>query len=431
MKDIDFDELDKAVNRFLGEDVAETKQVVTPAAPEKTEDISESIKPIEAKPKQAPRSARELHGASSGVPVSRSTGRFMDIMRPGQVNVPAPTPVVQSPPERTEPKVVVEAKPVKNPADLVENLSGNVHQRRARKTLPKGLNEELEVASNINYEQPVLESVEVAELPKPTLAPDFDALKANQVLPAEDVLAAKLKSQPQMEVEAELDDNKFVEPFLGAPRSQKPDLSDEIITSGTPGLTQIEDDDDILVYGEAHETVRERINRQAIEEVKGDVTLDAPVEESAGKIELGALKNETDTNTDESLEASSSTKEASRDETKKPIISTDEEPEAPLTTPFLPNARVEKRPLGAAITDQNNSIENTQSRLVNGGAPAKKTKKSANSRSAVPILNSDEYSSPIVARPKRKSGWAVVIAILGIIAMGVLGGLLAWYFLLG
>ncbi|MBS7346716.1 MAG: hypothetical protein KIG14_03320, partial [Candidatus Sacchiramonaceae bacterium] len=251
MKDIDFDELDKAVNRFLGEDVAETKQVVTPAAPEKTEDISESIKPIEAKPKQAPRSARELHGASSGVPVSRSTGRFMDIMRPGQVNVPAPTPVVQSPPERTEPKVVVEAKPVKNPADLVENLSGNVHQRRARKTLPKGLNEELEVASNINYEQPVLESVEVAELPKPTLAPDFDALKANQVLPAEDVLAAKLKSQPQMEVEAELDDNKFVEPFLGAPRSQKPDLSDEIITSGTPGLTQIEDDDDILVYGEA------------------------------------------------------------------------------------------------------------------------------------------------------------------------------------
>ncbi|MBS7346245.1 MAG: hypothetical protein KIG14_00840, partial [Candidatus Sacchiramonaceae bacterium] len=213
--------------------------------------------------------------------------------------------------------------------------------------------------------------------------------------------------------------------------SQKPDLSDEIITSGTPGLTQIEDDDDILVYGEARETVRERINRQAIEEVKSDVALDASVEESTGKVELDTLESEADTNTDQSLEVSNPAKEASRNETKKPIASTDEEPEAPLTTPFLPNARVEKRPLGAAITDQNNSIENTQSRLVNGGAPAKKTKKSANSRSAVPILNSDEYSSPIVARPKRKSGWAVVIAILGIIAMGVLGGLLAWYFLLG
>lgn len=420
MKDIDFDELDKAVNRFLNEDTAEKKQIIS--TPEKVEEVK--VAEVEAVPeiepevaKQPARTAKELHGRPTGFGDSQAprAGRFMDIMRPSQISAPAPT--VKSTPENIEAQTPsADTKVVKNPADLVENLSDSVHQRRVRKTAPKGLNEELEVASNVNYEQPVLEAVEIAELPKPALAPSFDALKAQQALPAEDISV----DNPEADIEAKTsDDTKFVEPFLGEANLEKPDLSDEIITSGAPGLTQIEDDDDMLVYGKTHETVRERINRQAIEEIKDDI---APkiTDENPAKTDSAASVNIAEAEIEKAEETP---------EVKKPFT-VNEEPETPLTTPFLPNARVEKRPLGASPAAHNNLVENTESRLVNSG-PIKETKKSANSRESVPILNSDEYSSPIVARPKRKSGWGIVFAILGIIIVGALGGLLAWYLLIG
>lgn len=431
MKDIDFDELDKAVNRFLSEDIAEKVQTV--ATPEKTEDVTEYIGLAEGRDKPLGRTAKELHSQSvaTGGGQAPRTGRFMDIMRPSQDKAASTSPARSifddANPQSQTP--AIEAKPVKSPADLVENLSDNLHQRRARKPILKGLNEELEVAGSIKYEQPVLGAVEIAELPKPTLMPDFDALKAQQVLPAEDVSIGGFKTQSAARVESTALNNKFVEPFLTTPRLEKTDLNDEIRTSGVPGLVQIEDDDDILVYGEAHETVRERINRQAIERARNDISLRASAEEARNVIAPDTLANNTRANASHLAEVSRGAIVGLKNETKQPII-TDEEPEAPLTTPFLPNARVEKRPLGVTPASYSNLPENTESRLING-APSGESKKTADSRGSVPILNSDEYSSPIIARPKKKSGWTIVLAILGIIIVGALGGLLARYLLLG
>lgn len=416
MKDIDFDELDKAVNRFLGEDMAEKTQAAV--APEKDESTTEYIKPEEDQAKPLARPARELHSRSvaTSSQVARP-GRFMDIMRPSQIGNPSPAQSIFGGMKPQSQMATPGVNPIKAQADLVENLSDDIHQRRARKSISKGLSEELEVESSVNYEQPVLEAVEITKLPKPTLVPDFDALKAQQILPAEDVPTDDLKAQSTVESKPEtLSGDKFVEPFLGASYQDKPNLNDEIITSGAPGLTQIEDEDDMLVYGGTHETVRERISRQAVEQVRHDIPSNISTEEPSSR-QTGAVQPAGNAKTDSENNVKNST-------TK------DDEPEAPLTTPFLPNARVEKRPLGTAPTSYSNSPENTESRLVNGMS-LRKVKKSADSKAPVPILNSDEYSSPIVARPKKKSGWTIVLAILGVVIVGALGGLLAWYLLLG
>ena len=97
--------------------------------------------------------------------------------------------------------------------------------------------------------------------------------------------------------------------------------------------------------------------------------------------------------------------------------------ETPLTTPFLPNARVEKRPLGYGSQSEGNNLD---SNLVNTGV---RNLRSNQDPIDTPILSREEYATP-VKHNKKKSGWPILLAIILIIAIGAGLGALAWYFLM-
>ncbi len=107
---------------------------------------------------------------------------------------------------------------------------------------------------------------------------------------------------------------------------------------------------------------------------------------------------------------------------EKVIIQPIDEMEKPKT-PFVQNPQIEKRPLGV---NQNQSksfefkktVSNYEQRTATIAKGLRRAKMSA------PILSNDEYTAPI--KHKKKSGWGVVLAIIAILMLGAGAGLAAY-----
>ena len=164
------------------------------------------------------------------------------------------------------------------------------------------------------------------------------------------------------------------------------------------------------------------------EEIKKDI--DDKAETEASKIEVKTgLKNQSEQikennkridifEVDERIEENSKQNEAS----EKVIIQSVDEIEKPKT-PFVQNPQIEKRPLGAN-QNQAKSFEFKKPVSNYEQKSATITKELRRAKMSAPILSSDEYSAPI--KRKKKSGWGVVLAIIAILMLGAGAGLVAY-----
>ena len=365
MKDIDFEELDKAVNRFLGGSNKENPTFVAQEVKPQEQEVQE-IKP-------APRDASELHVAAT---MPRRSGRFMDIM-------PAA-------PRTTEPKISVSApaKPlrytskVENPAVLLDDFK-EVNEIHRHPEKVDGLQDVLEVEDNVEFEEPVLGALNIENVPPPSVeAPQ--GFKEVQSLPDDEI-----QKSPMSEHEDSSSRNDQVEPVL---LNVESGAAETIIQEPVPqesGLINIdEDDNDLNIFRSEPAT--------EFNQPEDDISDASEMQES-----------ETTPVEDKAVPEVS----------QKPIE------ETPLTTPFLPNARVEKRPLGYGSQSEGNNLD---SKLVNSGV---RNLRSNQEPIETPILSREEYATP-VKHNKKKSGWPILLAIILIIAIGAGLGALAWYFLM-
>ncbi len=361
MKDIDFEELDKAVNRFLG---GSNKSTVKP---DQTDITQEDLK---LQNHDSIKDASKFHNAASVKPRS---GRFMDIM-------PAsPRPTVGRNNQEPVKPLRYTAK-VERPATLMDDFKeiNSVH-RHIDNT--EGIQDTLDSSEHINYEKPVLESVEIENIPSPS-AEVLDGSETNFDVPSDEIKTDTLENNDDSR-----SDNNITEPILHSEKPEDTTLTDEIILPSEPGVMNIDDsDDDLNIFGVS-----------LAENVSSEGQYNA--ENNNNKV-LGTEKD---------LKIENKTRPAE---------------ETPLTTPFLPNARVEKRPLGYGM--QENS-DNFESKLVNNSVHGDTTKE--DKTTLTPILNRDEYASP-VKHSKKKTGWFAFFAIICIIAIGAGLGALAWYFLM-
>ena len=365
MKDIDFEELDKAVNRFLGGSNKENPTFVAQEVKPQEQEVQE-IKP-------APRDASELHVATT---MPRRSGRFMDIM-------PAA-------PRTTEPKISVSApaKPlrytskVENPTVLLDDFK-EVNEIHRHPEKVDGLQDVLEVEDNVEFEEPVLGALNIENAPPPSVeAPQ--GFKEVQSVPDDEI-----QKSPMSEHEDSSSRNDQVEPVL---LNVESGAAETIIQEPVPqesGLINIdEDDNDLNIFSREPTT--------EFNQPEDDISDASEMQES-----------ETTPVEDKAVPEVS----------KKPIE------ETPLTTPFLPNARVEKRPLGYGSQSEGNNLD---SKLVNSGV---RNLRSNQEPIETPILSREEYATP-VKHNKKKSGWPILLAIILIIAIGAGLGALAWYFLM-
>ena len=164
------------------------------------------------------------------------------------------------------------------------------------------------------------------------------------------------------------------------------------------------------------------------EKIKKDI--DSKAETEASKIEVKTeLKNQSGQNKennkridifefDERVEENSKQNEVS----EKVIIQPVDEIEKPKT-PFVQNPQIEKRPLG---TNQNQAKSFEFKKPVSSyeQKSATITKELRRAKMSAPVLSSDEYSAPI--KHKKKSGWGVVLAIIAILMLGAGAGLVAY-----
>ena len=365
MKDIDFEELDKAVNRFLGGSNKENPTFVAQEVKPQEQEVQE-IKP-------APRDASELHVATT---MPRRSGRFMDIM-------PAA-------PRTTEPKISVSApaKPlrytskVENPTVLLDDFK-EVNEIHRHPEKVDGLQDVLEVEDNVEFEEPALGALNIENAPPPSVeAPQ--GFKEVQSLPDNEI-----QKSPMSEHEDSSSRNDQVEPVL---LNVESGAAETIIQEPVPqesGLINIdEDDNDLNIFSSEPAT--------EFNQPEDDISDASEMQES-----------ETTPVEDKAVPEVS----------QKPIE------ETPLTTPFLPNARVEKRPLGYGSQSEGNNLD---SKLVNSGV---RNLRSNQEPIETPILSREEYATP-VKHNKKKSGWPILLAIILIIAIGAGLGALAWYFLM-
>ncbi|MBP6925286.1 hypothetical protein KBE46_02790 [Candidatus Saccharibacteria bacterium] len=365
MKDIDFEELDKAVNRFLGGSNKENPTFVAQEVKPQEQEVQE-IKP-------APRDASELHVAAT---MPRRSGRFMDIM-------PAA-------PRTTEPKISVSApaKPlrytskVENPTVLLDDFK-EVNEIHRHPEKVDGLQDVLEVEDNVEFEEPALGALNIENAPPPSVeAPQ--GFKEVQSLPDDEI-----QKSPMSEHEDSSSRNDQVEPVL---LNVESGAAETIIQEPVPqesGLINIdEDDNDLNIFSSEPAT--------EFNQPEDDISDASEMQES-----------ETTPVEDKAVPEVS----------QKPIE------ETPLTTPFLPNARVEKRPLGYGSQSEGNNLD---SKLVNSGV---RNLRSNQEPIETPILSREEYATP-VKHNKKKSGWPILLAIILIIAIGAGLGALAWYFLM-
>ena len=413
MRDIDFEELDRAVNRFLetrgrgssenakaesNNDVKNTTISVADQA--KSDEKPAAQAPAEIKTfnhptgrisggvksdRQPPRYASQIHRQP---PAATRVGRFMDIM-------PAKAPVANAEPTL---EVNQPAKPLKYTAradnterQSAEIVDGLITRRPSSKPVDHmvTLQDMLETDS-VEVEDVVLDSIAVDEITDTT--PEMYPINP-LVVPDEEV-----ENPPISLAESkESDELSFKEPILNDVNSENSKLQDEILTSGEPGVTEIEEGDHLLTFSPNGNSKQTKVD--SLKTIQSE---DRSMIKSQPGVEIPAPEDSQN--------------------------SAEESEEPPLTTPFLPNTRVEKRPLGFSSSSMDGEM--MESKII--GSPSSQSKRAKMTKTTpdVPILNRDEYAAP-VKRRRKSSGWWVVLAITLIIALGAGGGALVYYLLMG
>jgi hypothetical protein len=422
MRDIDFEELDKAVGSYL-------ENGVVPNSKEKNNEVFSKIESqIEHSREQqkmvfarkAPQSANQLHQNNEKVQIR---------------NIEK---VAEKP--KNEKKSVYKKPRVR----ILDDFSAPVPPEHHRDNFGVSL---LAREEKIAFESPILETYGGEKLIRNIKKPENSPIRKKVVSKNEKIQVKKeTEVQPQKNEiniaeqktttpsRAEFyagvyrigDDSNKLRVFHGEHTVEIPER--KISSSNFENLNLENEPEKVMPEISSLKASGNTINLDNSEEIKKEI--EGKAETKASKIEVKTeLKNQSEQikennkridifEVDERTEENSKQNETS----EKVIIQPVDEIEKPKT-PFVQNPQIEKRPLGIN-QNQAKSFEFKKPVSNYEQKAATITKELRRAKMSAPILSSDEYSTPI--KHKKKSGWGVVLAIIVILMLGAGAGLVAY-----
>ena len=422
MRDIDFEELDKAVGSYL-------ENGVVPNSKEKNNEVFSKIESqIEYSREQqkmvfarkAPQSANQLHQNNEKVQIR---------------NIEK---VVEKP--KNEKKSVYKKPRVR----ILDDFSAPVSPEHHRDNFGVSL---LAREEKIAFESPILETYGGEKLIRNIKKPENSPIRKKVVSKNEKIQVKKETEVQSRKNEINIAEQKTTTPsraefyagvyrigddsnklrvFHGEHTVEIPER--KVSSSNFENLNLENELEKVMPEISSLKTGGNTITFDNSEKIKKDI--DSKAETEASKIEVKTeLKNQLGQNKennkridifefDERVEENSKQNESS----EKVIIQPVDEIEKPKT-PFVQNPQIEKRPLG---TNQNQAKSFEFKKPVSNyeQKSATITKELRRAKMSAPILSSDEYSAPI--KHKKKSGWGVVLAIIAILMLGAGAGLVAY-----
>lgn len=350
MSDLDFDELDKAVNGMIEDEKSETDGTEPDAEVKKeTKDKEEKPKKTEKKEEKTEdkaeksKKSKKAKVAASSLDIPSRRGRFMDVMHPNH-DMKKRVPNLKF-------TTVAEVKP------MDKNLAAEVAKEAAKEPVKTDVSAEMSALLADGSETPAEGQNEASEANFKT-----DSTLEEKVVTEEKIdEVAGGDVQPKEEAEAVDGD--------------EPDLSD---------------------FNLQDENVE---NKATLEEEKEDAPVlaekdEVKIEETPekGALDMDALKEDD-------------TEEEADDEAGY--------------TPFLPDAKVEKRPLGdvsKSIEDEINSTDSVLNPTVVDAA-------------ASGNMFETEVDAIVVEPKRRGGGWIWLLVVLLVILVGAAGGAAIYFFM--
>ena len=394
MRDIDFEELDKAVNRFLGKpEVAPEQALVTKNVDKNTTKTDEETHVISVKIKNKKRDLKDNFSEKSARRPHRKSVDILDNFESVKYEEPI-LDVFENEDDsffskmmlsETSEKVMPELKSANEPA--IENFM-------KESSLPGSISEKFSPSSEesaLVLEEPTLASEESESVETPSGDEPEESVSFG-VFP--DVELAEL-----------------------APASPIRPVSSRIFVPSRPGVFQIEEQEELQTFGVKNVSVEPReevATQEALAEIladepKQDLTIDVPQISDEPKIDNFAEKISVEI--EEKTEISS--EEKSQPEKMKVQSKISEEELESLKTPFVQDLKIEKRPLGAPMS--NPSAVNMDIKPADRSKQIRRAKHE-NRQPTTPILSREEYSAPVAVK-KKKSGWGVVFLIVLLLAV--------------
>ena len=418
MRDIDFEELDKAVGSYLENGVVSNSKdknnEVFSKIESQIEHSREQQKMVFAR--KSPQSANQLHQNNEKVQIR---------------NVEKP---------KNEKKSVYKKPRVR----ILDDFSAPVPPEHHRDNFGVSL---LAREEKIAFESPILETyggekpirnikkLENSPIRKKVVSKNekTQARKETEVQPQKNeinITEQKITTPSRAEFYAGVyrigDDSNKLRVFHGEHTVEIPER--KVPSSNFENLNLENEPEKVMPEISSLKTGGNMITLDNSEKIKKEI--DSKAETEASKIEVkteqknqsGQIKENNKRidifEVDERVEENSKQNEAS----EKVIIQPVNEIEKPKT-PFVQNPQIEKRPLG---TNQNQAKSFEFKKPVSNyeQKAATITKELRRAKMSAPILSSDEYSAPI--KHKKKSGWGVVLAIIVILMLGAGAGLVAY-----
>ena len=443
MRDIDFDELDQAVNRFLGNDKkspSESEEVAIKVNVSKQEKPSESFEgaPKEEIQTEAPREM--IFPRRSGM----NAGDFHSNTYPKRVDF---TPSLA---QENEPSQ--ETSKEKVSSEIKDNFDEKLHREHKNKGV-----DILDNLSEIKFEEPILDEEEILEISQSDekilseLKSESEENLSAEVFEKQILSEIKNQDSSESEIFEKNDEKAAIEasPILSSEElSPAPtpvrEANPRIFVPERPGLHQIADEEEMVVFGTKNNEISAESTPKIETEVKEVVSEpEIPKEdETAEKIAVNFSSDKKEDLSEKTIEVpqiSAEPKSVSKIsiqteveeekvEDSQEVVSQSVSPEKISTdeikTPFVQNAKIEKRPLGSP---QSGKVSNFDIKPADRSREIRRAKLE-NSPSSAPMLSRDEYSAPVVAKKKKSGFWTVALIMLIMAVFGVGGGFAIWYF---
>lgn len=433
MRDIDFDELDQAVNRFLGNDKkspSESEEIAIKVNVSKQEKQSESSEntPKESRT-EAPREM--IFPRRSGM----DAGDFHANTYPKRADF-TPSLAQEDEPSQETPKE-------KASSEIKDNFDEKLHREHKNKGV-----DILDNFSEIKFEEPILDEDE--EIPE-ILQSDEKILSELKSESEENISAevfekqilSEIKNQDSIESEiVEKNDEKVeieTSPILSSEElSPVPtpvrEANSRIFVPERPGLHQIADEEEMVVFGAKNNEISAELTPKIETEVK-EVARESETpkeDEAAEKIAVNFSSDKKEDLIEKTIEVpqiSAEPKsiskisiqtevEEEKVEDSQEVVSQSVSPEKISTdeikTPFVQNAKIEKRPLGSP---QSGKVSNFDIKPADRSREIRRAK-----------LENSPSSAPVVAKKKKSGFWTVALIMLIMAVFGVGGGFAIWYF---
>ncbi len=372
MSDIDFDELDKAVNSLMSQNEGEQPQSSEAQNPDAM--IGSISSPV-----SAPVTGAAVANTPATPAASRTPGRFMDIVAPPSSRRPVvrPTPV-----DRQETTLSTEPLPVTEPVTPAATSASFEADSSNEPALAGG-----DVPVGINHDDTMVEDGD-----SDPVRPELDDLKDVSSISTMDSIVSELQDSPMQS--PFLSDVAVDKRPLGAVDGALQDVKDE----------ETELDSSIL---------------------SGDLAL----EDSMQDVEQNEIINPVDNN-QPAVEATTGS-EVPPEMSAEILALESAEIIAPKTVDEVDSGESGKAPVAIDTPSATIAGEAPANAMAAGDIKPQYTPSEVDTPEPSAIFDTAvDLPQPLQHQEKKKSGWMVVVWIVLLIVIGVAGGVAAWFFLL-